>query len=72
MLDLGPKHGKLINGRLDANEELDGYCEKFEGAPTEGYEKGFLYSGNFKENVFDGRGKLVHTDTGNNFEGEFF
>jgi len=72
LLDMGPKHGKLINGRFGANEELDGFCEKFDGASSEGYEKGFIYSGNFKESVFDGQGKLVHGDTGNTFEGEFF
>lgn len=29
LLDLGPKHGKLVNGRFGPSEELDGHCEKF-------------------------------------------
>jgi hypothetical protein len=31
----------------------------------------FTYSGGFKENAFDGQGKLEYHDSGNTFEGNF-
>ena len=30
------------------------------------------YEGEFKANLFNGRGKITHTDSGNAFEGEFY
>lgn len=29
------------------------------------------YEGEFKANLFHGKGKIIHTDTNNVFEGEF-
>lgn len=31
-----------------------------------------VYDGEFKENLFNGKGKITHTDTGNIYEGEFY
>ena len=30
------------------------------------------YEGEFEANLFNGKGKITHTDTGNVFEGEFY
>lgn len=30
------------------------------------------YEGEFKENLFNGKGKIIHIDTGNIFDGEFY
>ena len=31
-----------------------------------------IYEGEFKNSMFNGHGKITHTDTGNVFEGDFF
>ncbi len=61
-----------MNGTFGAGEELEGPCERFEGASTEGYERGFIYSGSFKTSTFEGQGRLVHGDTENVYEGSFY
>ena len=54
-------------GYIDEDEELCGSNAKFE-FPLQN----MIYEGEFKNSMFNGLGKITHTDTGNVYEGEFF
>ena len=67
LYDFGPAFGRYT-GPVNHSEELDGQNATFE-FPGE-YD--LKYIGDFKDSMFHGRGKLIHTDTGNVYEGQFY
>ena len=63
--DFGECYG-IFEGELDSNEEF------INRGVFEFPLQQVKYEGSFKSNMFHGKGKLIHLDTGNIFEGEFF
>ena len=67
LYDFGPAFGRY-QGTLNEEEELDGTDCLFE-FPAE---MDVNYQGEFKDSMIHGKGKLLHLDTGNTFEGTFY
>ena len=53
---------------MNDQEELDGPNGRFEFPQ----EFKVIYEGEFKDSMFHGKGRLLHTDTGNIYDGEFY
>ena len=61
-----------FKGKLNATEELHGVDEcELKIKKIHQNEEIHTYSGGFKDNAFDGLGRLEYHDTGNTFEGNF-